>query len=298
MSHVEDWEKVDSKEPLPDDDELTSEPSLLSQLFSSSAFQGAHVLPLHVPPPNMSNPIEFLQEQNTSNGLYGNLTQSTTKIHNRFSSSATSRAHFWDSSSYNSNTSMLPGDMTEEYDEEDDFDHAIAVPMEDVSAILPWAGEQTKARPVLSLATAIAKRPLSSSRSPLEWLTRLRKSISMPAMAAIHGTPNSFSSRSLKETDRSRKWTAMPPPPKRLPRRSVATSEPRIDLHSNTIRRDIRANPDHLRMIVAELNMMRARKVMCPLKPRGFLPRRKDIFVRGLSGSSLKYTEFIVDAQA
>jgi len=34
-------------------------------------------------------------------------------------------------------------------------------------------------------------------------------------------------------------------------------------------------------MITAELNMMRARKLLSPLKPRGFLPRRRDAFVRG-----------------
>jgi hypothetical protein len=45
--------------------------------------------------------------------------------------------------------------------------------------------------------------------------------------------------------------------------------------------RDTRSNSDHLRMITAELNMMRARKLLSPLKPRGFLPRRRDSFVRG-----------------
>jgi hypothetical protein len=34
-------------------------------------------------------------------------------------------------------------------------------------------------------------------------------------------------------------------------------------------------------MISAELNMMRSRKLSSPLKPRGFLPRRTDAFVRG-----------------
>lgn len=187
---------------------------------------------------------------------------------------------------------MLSSDVIEtlsENDEVDEFDQA--VPMEDVSSVLPWAGEQTKARPVVSLATVTAKRSLNNSRTELlDWLGRLRKSISKPL-----DTHSPFPA--TKKIDRSRKWATMPPPPKRSPRRSVANSEPRIDLVSNTVRRDIRANPDHLRMIVAELNMMRARKVMCPLKPRGFLPRRKDVFVRGLSCSSLKYTSVIVEVE-
>ncbi|CAO3676984.1 unnamed protein product [Umbelopsis vinacea] len=42
--------------------------------------------------------------------------------------------------------------------------------------------------------------------------------------------------------------------------------------------RDIRANPDHLRMIVAEMNMMRSRKIICPLRPRTYLHKRSDHF--------------------
>ncbi|GAB5589032.1 hypothetical protein Unana1_03932 [Umbelopsis nana] len=42
--------------------------------------------------------------------------------------------------------------------------------------------------------------------------------------------------------------------------------------------RDIRANPDHLRMIVAEMNMMRSRKIVCPLRPRTYLQKRADHF--------------------
>jgi hypothetical protein len=42
--------------------------------------------------------------------------------------------------------------------------------------------------------------------------------------------------------------------------------------------RDVRANPDHLRMIVAEMNMMRSRKIICPLRPRTYLQKRSDHF--------------------
>ncbi|KAI7868612.1 hypothetical protein BDF14DRAFT_1792123 [Spinellus fusiger] len=43
--------------------------------------------------------------------------------------------------------------------------------------------------------------------------------------------------------------------------------------------RSLRANASHLRMIVAEVNMMRANKIVCPLKPRAFLAKRSDIFL-------------------
>lgn len=76
----------------------------------------------------------------------------------------------------------------------------------------------------------------------------------------------------------------MPPPPRRPPlqrRRSEATTQPRFNPETNTYLRDTRSNPDHLRIIVAELNMIRHLKLLSPLKPRGFLTRRKDPFVKG-----------------
>ncbi|KAI8146078.1 hypothetical protein BJV82DRAFT_510196 [Fennellomyces sp. T-0311] len=76
----------------------------------------------------------------------------------------------------------------------------------------------------------------------------------------------------------------MPPAPRRPAsqrRRSEATTQPRFNPDTNTYTRDTRSNPDHLRIISSELNMIRARKLLSPLKPRGFLPRRKDPFVRG-----------------
>lgn len=47
--------------------------------------------------------------------------------------------------------------------------------------------------------------------------------------------------------------------------------------------RGIRANPAHLRMIVAEVNMMRANKIVGPLKSRGFLAARTDTFISNQS---------------
>ncbi|KAF9368799.1 hypothetical protein CPB97_004239, partial [Podila verticillata] len=42
--------------------------------------------------------------------------------------------------------------------------------------------------------------------------------------------------------------------------------------------RETRSNPDYLRMMASELQMIRARKLIAPLKPRGYLPRRRDAF--------------------
>lgn len=42
--------------------------------------------------------------------------------------------------------------------------------------------------------------------------------------------------------------------------------------------RETRSNSDYLRMMASELEMIRARKLIAPLKPRGFLPRRRDAF--------------------
>ncbi|CAO3644339.1 unnamed protein product [Cunninghamella echinulata] len=52
--------------------------------------------------------------------------------------------------------------------------------------------------------------------------------------------------------------------------------------------RSLRANPDHLRMIVAEVNMMRANKIVSPLRPRAVLLERNDPFLP-CQPSPLKY---------
>ncbi|KAG0324342.1 hypothetical protein BGZ99_001956 [Dissophora globulifera] len=50
--------------------------------------------------------------------------------------------------------------------------------------------------------------------------------------------------------------------------------------------RETRSNTDYLRMMAAELRMIRSRKLVSPLKPRGYLPRRKDPFRRAKSSLS------------
>ncbi|KAF8971314.1 hypothetical protein BGZ46_010304 [Entomortierella lignicola] len=44
--------------------------------------------------------------------------------------------------------------------------------------------------------------------------------------------------------------------------------------------RETRSNSDYLRMMAPELRMIRSRKLVSPLKPRGYLPRRKEPFRR------------------
>ncbi|KAG0033259.1 hypothetical protein BGZ81_009010 [Podila clonocystis] len=49
-------------------------------------------------------------------------------------------------------------------------------------------------------------------------------------------------------------------------------------LPRHLLARETRSNTDYLRMMAAELRMIRSRKLISPLKPRGYLPRRKDPF--------------------
>ncbi|CAO3652187.1 unnamed protein product [Cunninghamella echinulata] len=41
--------------------------------------------------------------------------------------------------------------------------------------------------------------------------------------------------------------------------------------------RELRVNPDYLRMLVAEANMIRANKIIGSLRPRQYLPKRQDL---------------------
>jgi hypothetical protein len=127
-------------------------------------------------------------------------------------------------------------------------------------------------------------------RHSLTSMSKTQAAAMIPPVYPVHNEESwfsrlkrSFSGRNKRKVS-SRKLIPMPPPPKRPTsqrRRSEATTQPRFNPATNTYMRDTRSNSDHLRMITAELNMMRARKLLSPLKPRGFLPRRRDSFVRG-----------------
>lgn len=87
---------------------------------------------------------------------------------------------------------------------------------------------------------------------------------------------------------------ALPTPSKTPKVSSSTTSVPSEgtqteDVHPDTVdlldplprhlaSRETRSNSDYLRMMASELQMIRARKLIAPLKPRGYLPRRRDAF--------------------
>lgn len=138
-------------------------------------------------------------------------------------------------------------------------------------------------------STSSTEQEPSKSRW-LETIAQLRRSLTLSSSPRQENTTdtattnNTQSSSSSSATTKKSNFIPMPLPPKRnvrKKRRSEATTQPRFNPETNTYTRDTRSNPDHLRMISAELNMMRHRKLSSPLKPRGFLPRRTDAFIRG-----------------
>ncbi|KAG0049090.1 hypothetical protein BGZ89_004341 [Linnemannia elongata] len=58
----------------------------------------------------------------------------------------------------------------------------------------------------------------------------------------------------------------------------VASEEELLPLPRHLACRETRSNPDYLRMMASELRMIRARKLIAPLKPRSYLPRRRELF--------------------
>ncbi|KAI8346238.1 hypothetical protein B0O80DRAFT_246567 [Mortierella sp. GBAus27b] len=50
--------------------------------------------------------------------------------------------------------------------------------------------------------------------------------------------------------------------------------------------RETRSNSDYLRMMACEMTMIRSLKLVSPLKPRGYLPRRKELFCHGKNTST------------
>jgi hypothetical protein len=66
------------------------------------------------------------------------------------------------------------------------------------------------------------------------------------------------------------------------PAAPVAAEEELLPLPRHLACRETRSNPDYLRMMATELRMIRARKLTAPLKPRYYLPRRKELFSPGI----------------
>ncbi|KAI8333666.1 hypothetical protein BC941DRAFT_434144 [Chlamydoabsidia padenii] len=236
-----------------------------------------------MPPPSLSDPTTLLQQQEIANFTH----------HHR-------RRQKGSGNSLDNEDPFTMDEYDEDDDEEDDEDST--VDFSPPSSLSPptdekhtsWTVSSTttddnplhKDRPTIysftkshTPSTSTTTSYVLSSSPPdqdrnkwIHTLAKLRQSIvvSQPTI-----TSPSVSS--------SRDFIPMPPPPrrKRSRRRSEATTQPRFNFDTKTYTRDTRSNPDHLRMIAAELNMMRARKLFSPLKPRGFLPRRKDPFICG-----------------
>lgn len=74
---------------------------------------------------------------------------------------------------------------------------------------------------------------------------------------------------------KTREWIQVVDEELFLPKEKVTTE---VTIAVQPKSRGIRANSAHLRMIVAEVNMMRANKIVCPLRARGSLPARLDAF--------------------
>ncbi|KAJ2957744.1 hypothetical protein NQZ79_g6570 [Umbelopsis isabellina] len=285
MSHVENWVAVDSKESLPDEEELEQSPSALRNFLSADFL--TEVLPLHVPPPPLSDP-ESLKQQEEIAKLADSLKQ--TRVQSRASPQTEEnidRAYpdskrkpplvlrkvrsmndedaRWQETRTTSMTKLLQQKKldtreTKNHKRNNDTHHNLGRRHSLTS--FPKASTSPGLKPSLY-------PPLPTPTVVVEddsWFTRLKRSFSG------------------KKRDTTRKLIPMPPPPKRpnsQRRRSEATTQPRFNPATNTYMRDTRSNSDHLRMITAELNMMRARKLLSPLKPRGFLPRRRDVFLLG-----------------
>ncbi|KAI8063707.1 uncharacterized protein B0P05DRAFT_555378 [Gilbertella persicaria] len=268
MSHVEDWIQVDSKESLPDEEELVQSP--FRNFLSADFF--TEVLPLHMPPPSLSE--KYIEEQVQVQQL--------------------------DDMMDDSDEEEEDDDEDEEDDEEEDsylkkktnsskfLHHKDLLRRHSVSSFTQ------KSSPVSSTTTAsyaISSSPPHLSNTDHElWkatLAKLKQSLLLVSPSSSPPPPVQKKQETdalVKTKKRINKLIPMPIPPRRplsQKRRSEATTQPRFNPDTNTYTRDTRSNPDHLRMISAELNMMRGRKLLSPLKPRGFLPRRKDPFIRG-----------------
>ncbi|GJJ69977.1 hypothetical protein EMPS_02326 [Entomortierella parvispora] len=106
------------------------------------------------------------------------------------------------------------------------------------------------------LETPVVDRPRSQSSVTIHTKNQATKTTGTlaPPAAACATAP--------KDSSNKRRDSSLLPPP--LPR--------------HLLTRETRSNADYLRMMASELRMIRSRKLISPLKPRGYLPRRKDPF--------------------
>ncbi|KAI8365332.1 uncharacterized protein BYT42DRAFT_589567 [Radiomyces spectabilis] len=321
MSHVENWVAVDSKESLPDEEELVRSSPFLNFLSADFLTQ---VLPLHMPPPSLSDPSAFDQQGELLSFMQRDHSMRDSPNRDALAPMPVPRMDKRLQEVQTADEALEEEEDDDEDDEDEDDDEEDDGEDDDMARSLnpartrrgrrrrsSWKSEgedeedeeneETTRRKSLIGRRSIpsfsnAQTPSTStttsyamSSSPphhmethrAKWsqtIAQLRRSL---VQSTSPPTPPPSSSSSSKKDG----FIPMPPPPRRRStskrRRSEATTQPRFNPDTNTYTRDTRSNPDHLRMISAELNMMRAHKLFSPLKPRGFLPRRKDAFVRG-----------------
>lgn len=271
------------------------------------------VLPLHMPPPSLSDPDvrtahdplphkhphRLSQKSRPPSSDENQDVQSVDDVSDDDDNSDDDRVIYGRGHQWKSD-----GDDNDDDDDDDDDDDVLSMKSSNSSPL--WIGHhpigrrrslssfsksQTPSTSTTASSVLVPSPPRQGDVHQVRWMqaiAQLRRSLVLSTSAPTtatngtsHGTkqPPPLPRRSKKDG-----FIPMPPAPRRPPsqrRRSEATTQPRFNPETNTYTRDTRSNPDHLRMISSELNMMRARKLLSPLKPRGFLPRRKDPFVRG-----------------
>ncbi|CEP07678.1 hypothetical protein [Parasitella parasitica] len=266
MSHVEDWIVVDSKESLPDEEELVQSP--FRNFLSGDFF--TEVLPLHMPPPSLSEQFGLEEEQGEGRKLHDDA-QLSLELMQEYDGMSDDDDEQVLATSWKSSNSVMHKDLLRRH------------------SISSFTSSASSTTTTASYAVSSSPPHLSNTDHELwkETLAKLKRSLFVsppptPAFTPV-SAPTTTAPSALKLKRASSKLIPMPIPPRKISqkRRSEATTQPRFNPDTNTYTRDTRSNPDHLRMISAELNMMRGRKLLSPLKPRGFLPRRKDAFVRG-----------------
>ncbi|GAN01340.1 hypothetical protein MAM1_0006c00773 [Mucor ambiguus] len=319
MSHVENWLAVDSKESIPDEEDLVQSSPFRN--FLSTDFL---VLPLHMPPPSLSATVPDEELTRPASA-----TAATDKKDLRpilfpikqppiqvipITDSRLIDEEDEDDDDEDGEEDEEDGEEDDEDEEEEEEDDEIATDkMLNRKRSIPSFSKSQQPSTSMTKSYAMSTSPPSSS-SPsstavmstsasstssteqeptksrwLETIAQLRRSLTLSNTRQQQQQQKQQPQQDSPDTNppsstRKSNFIPMPLPPKRnvrKKRRSEATTQPRFDPETNTYTRDTRSNPDHLRMISAELNMMRHRKLSSPLKPRGFLPRRTDAFIRG-----------------
>ncbi|KAF9934589.1 hypothetical protein FBU30_001353 [Linnemannia zychae] len=142
----------------------------------------------------------------------------------------------------------------------------------------------------VSVAAMDRFKPIRTDTIPLKTFTYHETPVveRLPILTHIVKTP-------LRKTKDTTSTTVSPSSPSPLPTKdtksilagdkegnSQDSSSLLPPLPRHLAARETRSNAAYLRMMAAELRMIRARKLISPLKPRGYLPRRKDPFQAGM----------------